>query len=264
MGYPVPRNEVERLKALQDFGTGNLDSIPGLDRACRMARELFGVSLAAITLLDDEHQWFVTKCGTTITKTARDHAFCNYTILHNEVFHVEDALKSREFAANPYVIGEPYIRFYAGAPLVIGRDIRVGSLCVIDDKPRPLSESESDLLLGLSRLVVDELWVQRLARMGSISADLPPIPAQPSQLAFDWQPMITSAQVRAARGLLNWSVQKLAFAAGVSPMTVKRLEGSGQVLCVREDGTRKIREALERAGVVFVFAPDRKPGVCPG
>lgn len=262
-GYPVPSNEIERLKALHSIGLAGANSVPALDRICRMARELFDVPLAAITLLDREDQWLVAKCGTTLTKTAREHAFCSYTILHDEVLSIEDATRSSQFASNPYVTGEPNIRFYAGAPLVVGPDLRIGSLCVIDTKARAISAAQTRLLSGLARTVVDELWIQALARTGVIAADPPRLPRQWSSLDFDWRPMITSAQVRAARGLLGWSARELASAAGVSPMTVKRLEASGEVLAVREESVRMIQAALERAGAVFVFAPGNKPGVSP-
>jgi hypothetical protein len=262
VSHVIPPNEVERLQALYDLRILDTSSPPGLDRICRMAQQLLAVPIAAISLLDETRQWFAAKCGTELTWTPREHSFCRYTILHDEAMVVPDASVHADFAANPFVTGEPGIRFYAGAPLVTRPGIRLGSLCVIDREPRDLTPGQIGLLTGLARLVVDEFWVHRLTRLGLVETDADGLPAAPA-LDFGFEPAVTSSQVRAARGLLNWSVQDLASAAGVSPMTVKRLEASRDRLDVRQESADAVRTALEQAGIVFTFGPGSKPGIRP-
>jgi GAF domain-containing protein len=89
-----------------------------------------------VTLIDADRQWVkASYSGGAGTRTLREDAFCSYTILSDEVFVVPDAQAGRAFAKNPYVVSEPFIRFYAGAPLIIRPGIRLGSLCVVDQKP---------------------------------------------------------------------------------------------------------------------------------
>lgn len=262
MSHLIPPGETERLRVLHDLGVLDTPPQPALDRVCRMAQQLLRVPMAAVTLLDENRQWFIARYGIELTETPREHSFCRYTILHDEVFIVPDAAEHRDFFRNPYVAGEPRIRFYAGAPLATGPGIRIGSLCVIDDKPRDLTPEQSRLLAGLARLVVDELWVHHLNRTGQVAWDMP---SEPHWRAFDFgsRPCLTSAQVRAARGLLNWSVQDLAVAAGVSPMTVKRIEASRDTPEVRKESADAVKAALECAGIEFVYGPGLKPGIRP-
>lgn len=262
MSHVIPPNEVERLQALYDLRILDAFPQPALDRICRMAQQLLAAPIAAISLLDETRQWFAARCGTDLTGTPREHSFCRYTIMHDEAFIVRDAHAHADFAGNPFVTGEPGIRFYAGAPLVTRPGIRLGALCVIDREPRDLTPGQVGLLTGLARLVVDELWLHRLTRLGLVEADPDSFPA-PSALDFGLRPVVTSSQVRAARGLLNWSVHDLASAAGVSPMTVKRLEASREALEVRQDSADAVRTALEHAGIEFTFGPGSKPGIRP-
>lgn len=261
MAFPVPPQEAGRLAALREAAILDTPPSPAFDRVCRLVQEALGVPIVLVSLIDQDRQWFKARLGLDVSETPRDLAFCNYTILHDSVFVVPDALADRRFAHNALVTGEPHIRFYAGAPLHVERDLRLGSLCAIDTKPRSFSSAEGELLAGFARLAVDELWVHVLERRGFVDAADAPEP-HPGHADFSLRPALTSAQIRAARGLLNWSVRELAEAAGVSPMTVKRLEAGGPDL-VREDSVLRIRRALEAASVEFVFAAGAKPGVRP-
>jgi hypothetical protein len=107
-----------------------------------------------VTLVDKDRQRIKASCGAhSGIDLPREHVFCNYTILHDEVFVAPDAWADQTFAPNPYVVGEPHIPFYAGAPLTIQPGIRLGALCVTDSKPRDLCPEEAELLRGLGRLV---------------------------------------------------------------------------------------------------------------
>ena len=109
-----------------------------------------------MTLVDSERQWFKSAPGLEIRETPRDLSFCSYTIHHDTMFVVPDALTDPRFADNPMVSGEPRLRFYAGRPVRIdGR--RVGTLCVVDSRPRQLGEEDLQALDDLAALVEKEL-----------------------------------------------------------------------------------------------------------
>jgi len=180
--------------------------------------------------LADAHRYLLKAKpkGIRVSELPREHAFCNYAILHDEVFVVPDALVDRTFAKNPYVVGPPHIRFYVGAPLPIRPGIWLGAVCFSDPKPREFSQHQMTLLRGLGRLVVDELWLHH--REVSDKADTQPLPSVTREPSLDFDTWIapTSAQIRAARGLLNWSTRELADAANISPTLVKRMEIQGK------------------------------------
>lgn len=154
-----PANETERLAALRDLNI--LDTAPEtqFDAICRTAQVLFNTPIALVSLMDEDRQWFKARCGLNDDGTSRDVAFCNYTILADEVLVVEDAGEDARFRMNPLVTGEPRIRFYAGAPLILRSGIRVGSLCIINTKPRRFSTDQADQLRDLAEVVTANLRV---------------------------------------------------------------------------------------------------------
>ncbi|WP_052003073.1 hypothetical protein [Microvirga sp. BSC39] len=159
--------------------------------------------------------------------------------MHDDVFVVPVALVERTFAKNPYVVGKPHIQFYAGASVTIRPGIRLGALCVSDLKPREFSPHQTTLLRSLGRLAVDELWLHHLEASGQ--ADTQPLPLDIREASLDFETWITptSAQIRAARGLLNWSTRELADAANISPTSVKRVVIHGET-----SGRRDSLEAI--------------------
>ena len=154
-------NEVERLAALHDLNI--LDTAPEtqFDAICRTAQALFGTPIALISLLDEDRQWFKARCGLSDDGTSRDVAFCDHTIQGDAVLVVEDARDDARFSANPLVTGEPGIRFYAGAPLILRSGIRVGSLCIIDTEPRPFTTEQANQLRDLAMVVTANLRVHQ-------------------------------------------------------------------------------------------------------
>jgi diguanylate cyclase (GGDEF)-like protein len=158
---PLPPNEAERLAALRDLRI--LDTAPEahFDAVCSTAAVLFAVPIALITFIESDRQWFKARCGITVDGTSRDRAFCAYAILADDVLVVEDATGDPRFAHNPLVTGEPGIRFYAGAPLVLGSGIRLGTLCIIDTEPRLFSEVQKSQLKDLAGIVVAHIELHR-------------------------------------------------------------------------------------------------------
>ena len=261
MSYPMLPHEPQRLAALHRLSILDTSAAPALDRICHTAQQIFEAPIALVTLLDADRLWLKAQRGAgDLTQIPREHAFCNYTVLHDEVFVVPDLQSHCALASNPFVTGPSALRFYAGAPLTIAPDIRLGSLSILDTKVRDFGPDQAAMLAGLSRVVVDELWLHDLERAGwtDVGALVPQ--GGRASLEFGLEVPPTSAQIRAARALLNWSVSDLAEAAGVSPMTVKRIEWQGSET-VRKESLQTVRGALEQAGVTFTHSLERGGGV---
>jgi phosphoribosyl 1,2-cyclic phosphodiesterase/DNA-binding NarL/FixJ family response regulator len=152
----APLDEAERLRALHERGILDTPPEERFDRITRLARRLLDVPAAMVTMIDAERQWFKSRVGFDVAETPRDLAFCSYTIRQDEMFIVPDALADPRFADNPVVAEGPRLRFYAGRPVhVDGR--RVGTLCVVDNRPRQLDEEDRKALDDLAALVENEL-----------------------------------------------------------------------------------------------------------
>ena len=150
---PIPVNEAARLAALREIGI--LDSLPEseYDAIVTLAAAVAGTPIAAISLVDDRRQWFKACIGLgNIRETARSVSFCGHAIVTRELLVVPDALQDARFADNPLVIGPPFIRYYAGLPLIDTQGHALGTLCVIDSSPRRLSQMQLDWLQQLAVL----------------------------------------------------------------------------------------------------------------
>ena len=136
-----------------------LDTEPELrfDVLTKYAGKLFDVPIALVSLVDAERQWFKSRHGLDATETPRDISFCGHAILQAEPLVINDTLNDQRFFDNPLVTGGPKIRFYAGAPLHMKNGMRVGTFCIIDSKPRELSDWELDHLKDLAKVAAEEL-----------------------------------------------------------------------------------------------------------
>ncbi|MEP6610233.1 MAG: PAS domain S-box protein, partial [Mucilaginibacter sp.] len=143
---PLPHNEKARLKALHNYAI--LDSLnePEFDRITELASIICDVPISLITLIDEKRQWFKSANGVAGTGTPRDISFCQYTIMDTAILEVEDATKDDRFKDNEFVVNEPAVRFYAGYPLVDPQGYALGSLCVIDQKPKILTDKQKKAL----------------------------------------------------------------------------------------------------------------------
>jgi GAF domain-containing protein len=155
------QTEDRRQQVISEYQLAKINAEPVFDAVTELAADLFGVPISAVTVLGRDRQLLPGVCGLEQRSTARADAFCNVTVESNEVLIVEDALADARFRFNPLVIGEPHIRFYAGAPIRIG-GTAIGSLCIIDRKPRQLNEVDRRRLALITRTVVD-LMELRLA-----------------------------------------------------------------------------------------------------
>jgi len=115
----LPINEKERLEALHEYEILDTDAEESFDDITQLASQICETPMASISFVDDKSQWFKSRVGIIASETARDIAFCAHTILGKDLFEVEDAQAGERFAANPLVTGDPHLRFYAGAPLIM-------------------------------------------------------------------------------------------------------------------------------------------------
>jgi len=136
--YPIPADEEQRLRDLQRHGVLDSPDDPHLDRIVDLAAAVLAMPIALVSLVDRDRQWFPARHGLETRQTPRTMAFCAHTIAADDVLVVPDALLDERFANNPLVQGEPGVRFYAGAPLQSAEGHNLGTLCVIDRRPRQL------------------------------------------------------------------------------------------------------------------------------
>lgn len=166
---PIPADEARRTQAL--YALHLLDTPPEerFDRYTRIARRLFDVPIALVSLVDHHRQWFKSRQGLAARQTPRAVSFCGHTILGEEILVVPDASRDERFADNPLVTGEPHIRFYAGRPLRAPDGSKLGTLCIIDRRPRRLSPEDLHALEDLGGMVEQELATLALATVDELT-----------------------------------------------------------------------------------------------
>lgn len=163
MNYPKPHDEDKRLAALERYRIMDSGSEQAFDDFVQIASLICSTPIALITLLDSTRQWFKARKGLEVEETPREHAFCTYTILKDETMVVADAQQDPRFQSNPLVTGAPFIRFYAGAPLIDRDGHNLGSLCVIDRKPQELSDANRSALEALARQIIAQIELRQNA-----------------------------------------------------------------------------------------------------
>lgn len=153
----MPRNEELRMEALRFLGILDTPVEERFDRITRLACRLFDVPIALVSVVDAERQWFKSCQGLSARETSREISFCGHAILGNGIFEITDATQDERFADNPLVTAAPNIRFYAGAPLATADGYNIGTLCLIDTRPRELSIEDRTSLRDLADAVEEEI-----------------------------------------------------------------------------------------------------------
>lgn len=165
----IPANEVERLHVLRALAILDTQEEERFDRLTRIARRMFDVPIALVTLVDSHRQWFKSCMGLQFKETPRDISFCGHAILGDEAFVINDASKDPRFSDNPLVTGELQIRFYAGQPIRTTHGFKIGTLCLIDSKPRDFHARDMQDLNDLACMVENELAAIELATMDELT-----------------------------------------------------------------------------------------------
>lgn len=164
-----PENELERLQTLHALKILDTEPEERFDRLTRMAKRLFDVPIALVSLVDDNRQWFKSCFGLPVQETDRDVSFCGHAILSSECLVVEDATKDNRFFDNPLVAGEPNIRFYAGYPLKGINGMKLGTFCIIDDKPRVFDKEDMRDFEDLAVMAERELEAVQVSTLDELT-----------------------------------------------------------------------------------------------
>lgn len=184
---PHPQ-EATRLSTLLDHELLDTGFEEVFEELTELASTICGTPIALVSLIDSDRQWFKSRHGLDASETPRDYAFCAHAILQDDVFIVEDALKDERFYDNPIVAGEPRVIFYAGAVIRARNDMPLGTLCIIDHKPREFTQEQSRVLKVLARQVESQIELRQrnihLARMNATKKDTMAIVAHDLKGAF--------------------------------------------------------------------------------
>ena len=181
----MSQEESKRLAVLHGYGLLDTNFEERYDRLTRLASCILGTPIALISLVDENRQWFKAAFGLNFRETPRDISFCTHAIQGTEVFVVPDARKDDRFSKNPLVTADPGIRFYAGAPLIGFKGQAIGTLCVIDRKPRSeFTTEQRQALRDLADTLVDILDLRlALSKARALKRELKPIAMQLAKLA---------------------------------------------------------------------------------
>ncbi len=172
---PIPANDADRIALLRTLGVLDTPPEPDYDEIAHLAAQICQVPIALITFVEADRQWFKAKLGLEASETSRRDSFCAHAIVdpRPDLFIIPDAHLDARFSDNPLVLSDPKIRFYAGAPLVTHDGWALGTLCVIDRRPRELTPEQLKSLSILRRHVVNALELRRVvANQNRIIADL--------------------------------------------------------------------------------------------
>lgn len=159
---PIPVDEPLRQQTLDEMNLLDTPAEHYLDTLVRLTQDLVKVDTVLISLIDQERQWFKARVGLDASETQRDVSFCGYAILGEDTLLVPDATRDERFADNPLVLGPPYIRFYAGRPLRAGNGQAIGTLCMVDPKPRSMTEAQQANFRDLATLAEGYLQLRSL------------------------------------------------------------------------------------------------------
>lgn len=207
----IPANELQRLQALYECFV--LDTPPDerFDRVTRLCQKLLDCPICVISLVDAERQWFKSICGLEGSETPRDVSFCGHAILQDDIFEIPDARNDPRFVDNPAVTGFPHVVFYAGAPLQTPDGFALGTLCVIDHRPRTLDPQQRRDLRDLANCAADQILLIRALRDSGLLAQNR---AQLQRLSLVARQTTNGVIVTDQNGRVEWANEGLFRIAG--------------------------------------------------
>ena len=167
---PLPYNEQERLAILGECRLLDTPAEPDFDDLTALAAQVCNAPIALISLIDADRQWFKSKVGLSLAEAPRDIAVCAYAILSDNPLVIPDTTQDVRTQDNPLVVGEPHVRFYAGIPLKVENSL-IGTLCVVDFKPRSLTADQLAALQRIARRVTSHIEMRREAALQRRTAD---------------------------------------------------------------------------------------------
>ncbi len=159
---PLPHDEDERLAALEEYQILDTAAENIFDNITDVASRICGVPICLLSLIDKDRQWFKSNKGLpNTTESSRDSAFCAHAILDSKLMEIPDATKDQRFHDNPFVTGNPNVRFYAGMPLINPQGFKLGTLCVIDQEPKSLTNEQKEILKSLAEVVIQFFEIKK-------------------------------------------------------------------------------------------------------
>jgi GAF domain-containing protein len=165
MAAAPPSIEAARIAALNRYAILDTEPEQSFDDLVTLAAHICKTPMAMLSLVDEHRQWFKSKVGVQVSETPRDVSICTHAIQQDDLFIVPDARQDPRFRDNPLVVGEPRVRFYAGAPLINEDGFALGTLCVVDREPRELDEDQKNALLSLRRLALAQMELRQNLRL---------------------------------------------------------------------------------------------------
>jgi GAF domain-containing protein len=161
MKPPIPLNEHARLELLRQYGILDTAAEPAFDEITARAADICQTPISLLTFVERDRTWFKSNIGLEFREIPRDNSFCAHAICQDELYVSPDMLADERFSHNPLVTQKPHLRFYAGMPLLSPEGLALGTLCVIDRKPRELSAEQTDKLKELAKGAILLLEVRR-------------------------------------------------------------------------------------------------------
>ena len=156
-----PHDELERLDELESFEILDTEAQFEFDQLTELAQKLFNMPIVLVSLIDSERQWFKSKQGLEACETGRDVSFCGHAILGDEIFEIKNSMEDERFADNPLVTGDPRVIYYIGCPLKTPSGYKVGTLCMIDQKPNSLTDEQKQTFKVLADQVMSQMVLFR-------------------------------------------------------------------------------------------------------
>lgn len=162
----------ERLQALDRYDILDTPREEAFDRIAHLIRTIFDVPIAIVSMIDAHRQWYKAATGMANSEAELKNTFCRHALEGSGPLVIPDATKDQRVMGNPYVQGEPHIRFYAGVPLRTRDGFNIGTVCAIGLEPREFSAQQADILANLAKIVMDALELRQLANQDSLTGTL--------------------------------------------------------------------------------------------